>query len=84
MRYWKARGIQIFDMGGGEYKRKYGGVWLDVPWARVSRFRSIDWGRCVAERVFSAKQRLMGNLKKLAGTKRPTETEPEPESEPKP
>jgi CelD/BcsL family acetyltransferase involved in cellulose biosynthesis len=74
MRYWKERGMQVFDMGGGgEYKRKYGGVWVDVPWGRVSRFRLINWGRCAAEEVASWQQRLRGCLHKVAGGKHPAE-----------
>jgi hypothetical protein len=64
----------VFDMGGGgEYKRKYGGVWVDVPWGRVSRFRLINWGRCAAEEVASWQQRLRGCLHKVAGGKHPAE-----------
>jgi CelD/BcsL family acetyltransferase involved in cellulose biosynthesis len=42
IRYWKARGIEAFDMGGGgEYKRKYGGEEVIIPHVIRSRFRGL-------------------------------------------
>jgi hypothetical protein len=74
MRYWKERGMRVFDMGGGgDYKRKYGGVWVEVPWAKVSRFRWINWGRSAAEWVISWQQRFRGRLHKVAAEKHPEE-----------
>jgi hypothetical protein len=38
MRYWKARGVTLMDMGGGgEYKRRYGPRESRVPFFRKSR-----------------------------------------------
>jgi hypothetical protein len=38
MRYWKARGMSVMDMGGGgDYKRRYGPRELHVPTLRKSR-----------------------------------------------
>ncbi len=38
MRYWKARGMSVMDMGGGgDYKRRYGPRELRVPVLRKSR-----------------------------------------------
>ena len=43
MRYWKERGAEAFDMGGGgDYKRKYGGAELVVPHLSWSRFRALE------------------------------------------
>jgi hypothetical protein len=43
MNYWKERGIERYDMGGGGlYKSKYGGAPISVPWLRVSRFRALE------------------------------------------
>jgi len=42
IRYWKARGIESFDMGGGgDYKRKYGGSEVVVPHMSWSRFPTL-------------------------------------------
>jgi CelD/BcsL family acetyltransferase involved in cellulose biosynthesis len=42
IRYWKARGIEAFDMGGGgEYKRKYGGEEVVIPHVIRSRFPGL-------------------------------------------
>lgn len=42
MRYWKERGMEVLDLGGGgDYKRKYGATELWLPFARVSRFRAL-------------------------------------------
>ncbi|GIW04816.1 MAG: hypothetical protein KatS3mg059_1436 [Thermomicrobiales bacterium] len=38
MRYWKARGVRRYDLGGYmDYKRKYGGVEIAIPGYRQSR-----------------------------------------------
>jgi hypothetical protein len=61
MRFWKARGISKYDMGGGgEYKRKYGGMEIEVPWIRHSRSGLIRMLRLQAERLFRFRQRLRG------------------------
>jgi predicted N-acyltransferase len=61
MRYWKARGIRRYDMGGGgEYKRKYGGREIAVPWIRKSRHPVLESLRNNAKYLFSLKQRLLG------------------------
>lgn len=68
MRYWKERGIEVFDMGGGsEYKRKYGGRRIYVPWIRVSRFGALEKGRNLARKMHSKAQKLKGRLRKLKG-----------------
>jgi hypothetical protein len=61
MRYWKARGITKYDMGGGgEYKRKYGGQEITVPWGRRSRYLVFDRLRDLGKALFLAKQRIHG------------------------
>jgi hypothetical protein len=43
MRYWKARGAERYDMGGGgRYKSKYGAREIAVPWVRQSRFAALE------------------------------------------
>ncbi len=59
MRYWKARGITRYDMGGGgEYKRKYGGEEINIPWGRASGSPWIELFRNAAKTVASLKQRM--------------------------
>ncbi len=61
MRYWKARGIKKYDMGGGgEYKRTYGGSELKVPWGRRSRYTFCEYLRSGGKRYFALKQRIRG------------------------
>lgn len=64
MRYWKSRGIPFYDMvGGGEYKRKYGGQGFRTNWLRKSRFRALELGRQVAKHLFGWKQHFLGRGK---------------------
>ena len=68
MRYWKERGIEIFDMcGGGEYKRKYGGRRIVIPWARLSRFRIFSRARRAAAKAFWYRWKLIGYLRNRGG-----------------
>ena len=61
MRYWKAKGIQRYDMvGGGEYKRKYGGYEIAVPWGRKSKYSFFEHLRNCGKSLFAAKQRIRG------------------------
>jgi hypothetical protein len=61
MRYWKSRGMKTYDMGGGgEYKRKYGGYEVSVPWIRASRYRGIGVVRHFAKRLFYWRQSALG------------------------
>jgi CelD/BcsL family acetyltransferase involved in cellulose biosynthesis len=61
MRHWKARGVPFFDMGGGgEYKRRYGGYDIAVPWIRASRFGAVARLRDAAKRAIDLKQRFLG------------------------
>ena len=70
MRYWKARGVEVFDMcGGGEYKRKYGGRRIVIPWARLSRFRIFSLARRAAAKAFWYRWKLLGYLRSDTGGK---------------
>jgi len=61
IRYWKARAVSKFDFGGGgEYKRKYGGFDIAVPWVRKSKYPIFERLRNGAKDITSFKQRLCG------------------------
>jgi Acetyltransferase (GNAT) domain len=63
MRYWKKRGVEIYDWGGeGKYKEKYGCFPYRVPWFTKSRFAMISTLRGQAKKMFERKQRLQGWL----------------------
>lgn len=64
-RYWKRRGIEMFDFGGGgDYKRKYGPVELTVPFFRASRWRAVAGLRDTAARGFALQQRARGQVRR--------------------
>jgi Acetyltransferase (GNAT) domain len=64
MRIAKARGTQAFDMGGaGEYKRKYGGRPISIPWVRISSQPLIPILRNTARTLFTFKQRLQAKAR---------------------
>jgi hypothetical protein len=59
MRYWKRRGISIYDWGGeGSYKEKYGCVVHRVPWFTKSRYKVLGKLREQAKKMFGRKQRF--------------------------
>jgi hypothetical protein len=61
MRYWKFRGVQKFDMGGGgDYKRKYGGRPIVVPWLRRSKYPGLEGLRTTAAEFVRLQQHLRG------------------------
>ncbi len=65
MRYWKARGVEVYDWGGGgTYKEKYGCVPHSVPWFTKSRYQVVSKLRDEAKRMFDRKQRFLGWLQK--------------------
>jgi predicted N-acyltransferase len=70
IRYWKELGIEAFDMGGGgEYKRKYGGVEIEVPHLSWSRFRALKTMRGVVRQLRSPsgiKSRLTKKVRRVA------------------
>jgi hypothetical protein len=64
MRYWKKRGIAIYDWGGeGKYKEKYGCVPYSVPWFTKSRYKLVSALRDEAKKMFARRQRFLGWLK---------------------
>ena len=61
MKYWKARGMKFYDMGGGgEYKRKFGGYEIKVPWFRTSKYPGIPFLRDLTQHLFSWRQTVLG------------------------
>jgi hypothetical protein len=63
MRYWKNRGVEIYDWGGeGTYKEKYGCVPHRVLWFTKSRFGLISTLRGQARTIFAKKQQFQGWL----------------------
>jgi hypothetical protein len=61
MRYWKQRGVARYDMvGGGEYKRKYGGNEIGVPWVRKSKYGALEHLRNATRKAFALRQQLLG------------------------
>ena len=61
MRYWKKRGVEIYDWGGeAKYKEKYGCTRHRVPWFTKSRNELVAKLRHEAKRVFEKKQRFLG------------------------
>jgi hypothetical protein len=63
MRYWKKRGVAIYDWGGeGEYKEKYGSAAHKVPWFSKSRYQVMGKLRDRAKGMYRKKQRFLGWL----------------------
>jgi hypothetical protein len=61
MRYWKQRGVEVYDWGGeGAYKEKYGCVPHKVPWFTKSRYEFVSKLRDEAKKMFERKQKVMG------------------------
>jgi hypothetical protein len=61
MRHWKERGITRYDMvGAGEYKRKYGGYEIAVPWVRKSKYAMLEHLRNTAKSAIAWRQHFMG------------------------
>jgi hypothetical protein len=59
----KRKGLHTYDMGGGgEYKRKYGGSEIDVPWFRKSKYSWLRYMRELAELSYKIRQQYFGKL----------------------
>jgi hypothetical protein len=57
MKIAKKQGLHTYDMGGGgEYKRKFGGTKIEVPWFRKSKYPWIRYVRDMAEHGYKASQ----------------------------
>ncbi len=68
MRYWRSRGIGIYDLGGGgDYKVKYGGTEVPSVHFHRSRFAMMRHGRSAAQNLFRARQVLAGRRAGPAG-----------------
>ncbi len=66
MKIGKRKGIRIYDMGGGrEYKRKYGGKEIAVPWFRKSKYPWIRYMRDMAEQSHKVRQHCIGRVDRL-------------------
>lgn len=65
MRYWKARGATVYDMGGFmEYKRKYGGTEVSIPGFRRSRSPLISTARSLAPNAMRVRQTVIGRIQR--------------------
>jgi hypothetical protein len=63
MRYWRKRGVEVYDWGGeGTYKEKYGCKLHRVPWLTKSRYQIVSKLRDEAKQMFARKQRFLGWL----------------------
>ena len=66
MRYWKARGVERLDLGGGlDYKRKYGPSEYSIPFLRRSRSRSLSGLRNLAKEAYALRQRAAWQVGRL-------------------
>ena len=75
MKYWKRRGVEVYDWGGeGTYKEKYGCVKHSVPWFTKSRFGFISTLRGQAKAMFERKQRFEGWLQSRGKSPQSDET----------
>jgi Acetyltransferase (GNAT) domain len=65
MRFWKARGIRRYEMGGGltSYKAKFGGEKISVPWIRKSRYPIIEGQRLFFKKLHRSLQMIAGHFK---------------------
>ena len=69
MKYAKTQGIHTYDMGGGgEYKRKYGGREVQVPWIRKSKYSWVASARNMAQCAHRIRQQWFCRLRQLTVT----------------
>lgn len=74
MRYWKSRGVTVFDWGGGgTYKEKYGPRPSAAPWFVKSRYKVLGQMRGHARALVTAQQKLRGRIFAGAGKEKDTE-----------
>ncbi|MGB6059390.1 MAG: GNAT family N-acetyltransferase [Microthrixaceae bacterium] len=68
IRTWRDRGSVSFDFGGGgEYKAKFGGAPIVVPWVRWSKYRGMDQMRNAVRSGSKLAQRVRGRLEAPRG-----------------
>lgn len=61
MKIGKRNGVHTYDMGGaGDYKRKYGGREIEVPWFRKSKYVWISRMRELAQQGYGVRQKISG------------------------
>jgi hypothetical protein len=66
MKIGKQKGLRTYDMGGGgEYKRKYGGSEIEVPWFRKSKYPWIRYLRDMAQQSHKVRQQSFGRFNRL-------------------
>lgn len=66
MKLGKQKGLRAYDMGGGgEYKRKYGGSEIEVPWFRKSKYPWIRYLRNLAQHSHKVSQHCLGRFNRL-------------------
>jgi CelD/BcsL family acetyltransferase involved in cellulose biosynthesis len=67
MKYWRARGIRRYDMGGGgQYKKKFGGCEIAIPWIRKSKYPGVASLRRLVKYAFERRQKWLGHAEQLA------------------
>jgi Acetyltransferase (GNAT) domain len=72
MKIGKQNGLRTYDMGGGgEYKRKYGGSEIEVPWFRKSKYPWIRYLRDMAQRSHKARQQCIGRINRVLACEPP-------------
>ncbi len=64
MCYWKRRGMQLFDLGGATYVRKYGGHQVTTLRLAKARFPVVWKARQAAKQLFDTRQRILGRLRR--------------------
>jgi hypothetical protein len=66
MKIGKKKCVRIYDMGGGgEYKRKYGGKRIQVPWFGKSKYGWIRIMRDMAQQGHEIHQHCLGQFNRL-------------------
>jgi hypothetical protein len=60
IRFWKRKGVRNYDLGGGAYKRKYGGDMFESDFLWRSKHCWISWGRRAAQLALRLRQRVAG------------------------
>ena len=72
MKIGKQKGLRTYDMGGGgEYKRKYGGSEIEVPWFRKSKYPWIRYLRDMAQHSHKVRQQCIGRINRVLVRKPP-------------
>jgi hypothetical protein len=78
----KQKGLRTYDMGGGgEYKRKYGGCEIEVPWFRKSKYPWIRYLRDMAQQSHKMSQEFLRQFNRMLAREGPRRTRETRESE---